>query len=270
MANTFIFDDDEPQPAASDTGAEPSDPGQPEGGEGGEGNNRTFLIAAVALGGIVLLSLICMAVYALLIMPGQRATAQKTSEANLAAIALATNVSMETQAAALFTATPAPTDTPAPQPTETLVVVFATSTVKVEPTLEPATATFEAMQTQVANNLLTAAATSAAAGTPAASGGAAGSASSTPAAASGTRVALAAGTSLAPGIAATMVVLGTAAAQGTPGAQATLQQLATQQQELAKTGFADEVGLPGLFAISIILVAVILLARRLRQSPMAR
>jgi hypothetical protein len=37
-----------------------------------------------------------------------------------------------------------------------------------------------------------------------------------------------------------------------------------------KTGFADEVGLPGLFILSIILIAVILLARRLRQVPLSR
>jgi len=39
--------------------------------------------------------------------------------------------------------------------------------------------------------------------------------------------------------------------------------------ELSKTGFADEVGLPGLFIVALILVAVILLARRLRQTPLA-
>jgi hypothetical protein len=49
---------------------------------------------------------------------------------------------------------------------------------------------------------------------------------------------------------------------GTPGAVGTSQ--------LARTGFADEVGLPGLFILSIILVAVILLARHLRQAPISR
>jgi cytoskeletal protein RodZ len=39
---------------------------------------------------------------------------------------------------------------------------------------------------------------------------------------------------------------------------------------LSQTGFADEVGLPGLFIAALILVAVILLARRLRQTPLAR
>lgn len=38
---------------------------------------------------------------------------------------------------------------------------------------------------------------------------------------------------------------------------------------LSKTGFADEVGLPGLFIAAVILLAVILLARRLRNAPLA-
>jgi len=40
-----------------------------------------------------------------------------------------------------------------------------------------------------------------------------------------------------------------------------------QATALARTGFADEVGLPGLVILALVLVAVILLARRLRRSP---
>lgn len=253
MANTFVFDDDEPQP---DMNAPASDPGDPEQPEGGEGNNRTFLFAAIGLGAIVLLSLICMAVYALLILPGQQVKAKATSDANLAAIALATNVSMETQAAVLFTATMAPSETPAPLPTETLVVVFATPTVIVAPTTEPATATFEAMQTTVANNILTAAATSA--GSNALGAG-------TAAASSGTKVA-GAGTPAAAGTKAAVLT----GPEATAAAQGTQTSVALGTPRMPSTGFADEVGLPGLFVISIILVAVILLARRMRQTPMAR
>jgi len=36
---------------------------------------------------------------------------------------------------------------------------------------------------------------------------------------------------------------------------------------LAKTGFADEFGLPGLIVLAVVLVMVILLARRLRAKP---
>jgi hypothetical protein len=238
MANTFVFDDDESQPGMGAPVPESTEPEQP---EGGEGNNRTFLIAAIALGGIVLLSLICMAVFALFILPGQKASAQATSEANLAAVALATNVSMETQVAALFTATLAPSETPLPLPTETPVVFIAAPTASAVPTLEPATATFEAMQTKVAENLLTSVPAAAAA-----------SATSTVSSVGrGTpRAAISAADST-----------GTAASQGTSVALGT--------PRMPATGFADGVGLPGLFVLSIILVAVILLARRLRQSPMA-
>lgn len=39
---------------------------------------------------------------------------------------------------------------------------------------------------------------------------------------------------------------------------------------LSNTGFADDIGLPGLFIGSLVLVAVILLARRLREAPAKR
>jgi hypothetical protein len=38
---------------------------------------------------------------------------------------------------------------------------------------------------------------------------------------------------------------------------------------LAKTGFAGEFGLPGLIVLAVVLVAVILLARRLRARPVS-
>ena len=131
MANTFIFDDDQPQ---SDAGAPDPESPEPEKPEGGEGNNRTFLIAAVVLGGIVLLSLVCMAVYALLIMPGQKASAQATSNANAAANTQVAMVQQQTQEAALFTPTLLPTETAVPEPTETLVVVFARPSAVSSPT----------------------------------------------------------------------------------------------------------------------------------------
>jgi hypothetical protein len=49
---------------------------------------------------------------------------------------------------------------------------------------------------------------------------------------------------------------------------ANLTQTATLQSTvMPKTGFADEVGLPGLVILAVVLVAVIFLARRLRSSP---
>ena len=213
MANTFIFDDDQPQSDPGSSGPDQSDPEQP---EGGEGNNRTFLIIAVVLGGIVLLSFVCMAIYVLTIMPGQRATAQATSDANATANVQAALVQQMTQEAALFTQTPLPSETPIPEPTETPVVVFPSATPSVLPTIDPATATAAVLQTQLAvanaNANVTGTQSAATTGTP-----------------------------------------------GTPG-----------KQQLAHTGFADEVGLPGLLIAAIILIAVIMLARRLRQAPQTR
>ncbi len=224
MANTFIFDD-EPQPEPGNQPA-PDQPGGPEQPESGEGNNRTFLILAILLGGVVLLSLLCMAGYVLLVLPGQRASAAKTAEANAAANTEVAAVEMATQEAALWTATLPPTETATIAPTETLVIVFASATPTVANTVDPATATVEAMYTQLAMAQATSGK-----GTP--QSGAAGTAE-------------AAGT----------LVPGTPGTPGTPG-------------QLARTGFADEVGLPGLLAIAVILVAVILLARRLRQTPLS-
>ena len=49
-----------------------------------ESSNRTFLIAAGILGGIVLLSIACLAGYALLILPSQRSTQQQAATARAA------------------------------------------------------------------------------------------------------------------------------------------------------------------------------------------
>lgn len=239
MANTFIFDDDEPQP---DSGAPLPESDEPEQPEAGEGNNRTFLIAAIVLGGIVLLSLICMAVLAVWWLPSQRAATLNAQNTNVAAVAGTATIAQQTQEAALFTPTLQPTETPTLAPTETPVVVFATSTPSVAPSSDPATATVLALQTQLAlaqggASQTAEAITTGTPGTPGALG--------TPGKTAGT-----------PGKAA--AVAGT---QGTPGTPGTGQ--------VPKTGFADEVGLPGLFILSIILVGVILLARRLRQAPLA-
>ena len=203
MANTFIFDDDN-QPNA---GGPMSDQGgdQPEEGEGG--NRNAFTIIAIGIGGFILLSLICMVVYLVLIMPSQKAS-QATQQANSAATQTqSASVQLATQQAALFTptvsATPFVTDTA----TTTPVVVFATDTPGGDATNDPATATVQALQTQLASAQLT-------------------------------------------------VTFQPSPTGGTP-----------TKTQLAKTGFADEVGLPGLFVAALVLLGVILLARRLRAVP---
>lgn len=140
----FASDEDEPafESDEGDTGQE----------EGESNNNRTFLIAAGVIGGLILLSLICMAAYALVFLPQQRA-AQDAQQAQL-------NL-QNTQVAAAFTATaevmaytatlPPPTDTPIPTSTNTPVVAEATATPMPDtPTPEPITATVAAAYTQAA------------------------------------------------------------------------------------------------------------------------
>jgi len=203
MANTFIFDDDN-QP---DAGGPMPDQGGDQPDESESGNRNAFTIIAIGIGVFILLSLICMVVYLVLIMPGQRA-AQATQQANGAATQTQVFlVQQQTQQAALFTPTESPTPVFTDTATTTPVVVFATDTPADLSTQDPATATVEALQTQLASAQLT-----------------------------------------------------TTAQPSPTGGTAT-------PTQLAKTGFADEVGLPGLFIAALILLAVILLARRLRANP---
>jgi hypothetical protein len=165
-----------------------------------EQSNRTFIIVAGVLAGIVLISIVCMALYALVYLPQQKSAQsaqQATIEAQNALIAQAMTSTMQafaarTQAAPTSTATvvpPLPLASPTPLlavPTQTQVVIDL-----------PMTATWSALNTQGALGLLTATAT----------GG------------------------------------------------------------MPQSGFADEVGLPGLVVMAFALVVVILLARRLRTVP---
>jgi len=114
-----------------------------------ESSNRTFLIAAGILGGIVLLSLACLAGYVLLYRPSQvaqqsqAATAQAVQNAQVAAALTATSQAMNH---------PSPTVTPLP--TETPVVAQPTAAVATS-TTDPATATVAAALTEAALAQLT-------------------------------------------------------------------------------------------------------------------
>ena len=163
-----------------------------------ETSNRTFLIAAGILGWIVLLSIICLAGYALIILPQQNAARQtqsaiETQNADTINDALtATAVAFDLSQTPQITDTPFPTDTPVvaqPSPTNTLEFTL---------TPDPATATVAAGLTRVAASTRTVVAPSTA---------------------------------------------------------------------LPTSGFADEVGLPGLVIAALALVVVIFLARRLRAAP---
>lgn len=138
---------------------------EPEGTPPEESSNRMFLIAAGVLGAIALLSLICIAVYALLILP-ERRTAQNQQKATLdarntqvAAIINSTSTAA-VQAAIEAAYTPTASNTPLPPPfpatsLPTPVVAVATSVVPGGPTLAPEMATATALYpTLTANALL--------------------------------------------------------------------------------------------------------------------
>ncbi|MFP3852694.1 MAG: hypothetical protein ACLFWD_00220 [Anaerolineales bacterium] len=166
-----------------------------------ESSNRTFLLVAGGLGGLLVLSMICLGVYALVIAPAQQERAlQQPTEIALQNTETALELT-EAAAAAdatdtpVATDTPQPTDTPAPTdtPTPTEVVVLPTETpFTTLSTLEPQTATAAAQATADAM---------------------------------------------------------------TPSATPTA---------LPATGFADEAGLPALLLMAAALVAIVVVARRLR------
>lgn len=111
-------------------------------GEGGSpgGDNRTFLIVAGILGGILLLALIAIAAYAVVILPNRQASQQSQAQsvnATNTAIALQ---SQQTAIAKQFTNTPPPSATPLPSDTP---VVTATATSVLAPTNTPVVATQE-------------------------------------------------------------------------------------------------------------------------------
>jgi hypothetical protein len=132
----MAFDNHDVEPSVEEAGPPPS-----------ESSNRSFLIVAGILGALLLLSLICVAAYAFLILPSSK-RAQAT--ANAAAIARATEAALsmqQTEIAQAYTPTPTlvkATKTPLP-PTNTAVVVIATTSV---PTNDPRTATIAALMTQ--------------------------------------------------------------------------------------------------------------------------
>jgi hypothetical protein len=114
-----------------------------------EGNNRTFLIAAGVLAGVVFLTIVCLAIYALVIGPraaASKANQQATVEAHNLQISQAMT---STAQVALWT----PTGLPSPTPTATEVVAQATPS----PTsmYDSLTATMAALYTQAAISQLT-------------------------------------------------------------------------------------------------------------------
>ena len=121
------------------------------------GSNRTFLIVAGILGGILLIALLAIAAYAIVFLPG-RDTARQTQDA--AIFATNTAVAEEAQLTAIAkqvtmtptsTATSTPTNTPTSTPTRTSTPVLApTNTPDETAEADPATETVAALLTQQA------------------------------------------------------------------------------------------------------------------------
>jgi LPXTG-motif cell wall-anchored protein len=161
---------------------EPEEPTPPEGG------NRTFLIVAGVIGAVMLLSLICLAAYALWYAPRQRsqqATQVAAINAQNTQVAIAAE---QTAQAAKIT----PTATQAPPTASPTPVVAEPTQVSPSPTIDR-TGTVAALLTEAAAGKLTATATG-----------------------------------------------------------------------LPDTGFADDVGIPGLVGLALVLIVVVFLARRFR------
>jgi hypothetical protein len=176
-----------------------------------ESTNRTFIYAVAGLGALLLLSMVCMALYVLVLAPRQREVAeQRPTEIALENTRVAQELT-ETAQAARATATSEPTEEPIPtnSPTPTQVVVIPTNTPL--PSATPVSTLSEEDQT------------------------------------------------------ATAVAQQTADALGggdvpTPTPTPTA---------LPSTGFADEIGLPGLVLLGAMLVVVIFFSRRLRAANTA-
>ena len=121
------------------------------------GSNRTFLIVAGVLGGILLIALLAIAAYAVLYLPG-RDTGQQTQVAEINATNTA--VAEEAQLTAIakqvtmtptFTATLPPTETPTLTPSSTSTPVLAPTNTP-DPVDDPAaTETVAALLTQQAD-----------------------------------------------------------------------------------------------------------------------
>ncbi len=192
--------------------------------------NRTFLIIAGALGGIMVLALLCIAALALFrYLPSQQAAqhASETKAAEDTAVAISANL---TAAVPTATATRKPTSTPTNTlvPTTTpVIVIIATKTA----TIDAAAATRNAALTQAAQQPLV---TITPAGT--------------------VTVAAASPTATRTATVATPVKTFTAVPTG-PTATA-----------LPTTGIGDELGSPGLIVAAVVLMAIIFLLRKLRTA----
>lgn len=121
---------------------------------GAESTNRTFLLVAGILGGILILTLVCIAVYAMVFLPRSReAESTEIAEINAQNTEVA-RLSALTAEARSWTSTPTVTFTPTRVPDTATPVLAATETPEGEGALsvDARTATVAALLTQQAAN----------------------------------------------------------------------------------------------------------------------
>ncbi|MGB8213501.1 MAG: hypothetical protein WCE68_08070 [Anaerolineales bacterium] len=194
-----------------------------------ESNNRTFLIVAGVFAALIFLTLVCGAVYVLGYLPSQTAKQKSTLTAIAAGNSQQSAQATSTAQAALWTPTSPPTFTPTS--TDTPV---STNALLGSPTASPVIAITAVPATVTPTTDL--------------------AAMQTQLAAQMTSTEVAGGGAGTPGALGTLGALGTPATPGTPTG-------------MPRTGYFDQVGLPGLVILTLALVAVIFLARRLRNTP---
>jgi hypothetical protein len=122
-----------------------------------EGNNRTFLIAAGAIGLVIILGIVCVGIMILRNNANGGTRAQQETE-QAQAFADQTQVvlaAQQTAEAAAWTATPMATDIPTETPVPTDVVALPTMTPESlgDATQDPRTATIQALLTEAAAQL---------------------------------------------------------------------------------------------------------------------
>lgn len=288
MGDSFIFDDDETRQSSFSDMPEGDMPEGGEDGAPGGSNNRTFLIAAGIIGGVILIALICMAGYAFFLLPRQKAAqtagqaavlltntaiaggATSTAQALLAtatldpgsiaatAQAVAAKRQMEaTQTAQALAALASPTP----------VIVMATAT-PVLAELPPGTKFVYTIQPGDTLELIASKFNSTVEEILALQENKDAGITDANKVIAGVTIVVPVNTvAAAPDpVTQTVAALYTQAAL----AELTVYPTSTALGDVPATGFADEVGLPGLFIIGFVLVVIILLSRRLRSTPEAR
>ncbi len=120
-----------------------------------ESNNRTFLIGAAILGGIMLLSIVCLAGYALVYLPRQRAVQTANAMTQVAQNVAVNDALTATSQSVALSLTPLATATATVTNTPVFAQASATATLATPSTQDVQTATVAAAMTQAAQVQMT-------------------------------------------------------------------------------------------------------------------